>query len=70
MGAPQMQHEGARCQGIAAVHLCAVAVGVPGIAGGTQFYGVGQAPVRGQHQAGWGTGRELADGVVTVVRRL
>jgi hypothetical protein len=33
------------------VHLGAVAVGVPGIAGGAELDGVGQAPARGQGEA-------------------
>jgi hypothetical protein len=46
-----LQRGRARCQGIAVVHLGAVAVGVPGIAGGAELDGVGQAPARGQGEA-------------------
>ena len=44
-----LQRGGARCQGIAVVHLGAVAVGVPGVAGGAELDGVGQAPARGEY---------------------
>jgi hypothetical protein len=47
----ELQRGRARCQGNAVVHLGAVADGVPGIAGGAELDGVGQAPARGQGEA-------------------